>query len=506
MIRAPLSTPRLSPGQLLAGKYRIGRILGEGGMGVVYTAEHELLGQKVALKLMRPALGVGPRARVRFLNEARNASRIQSDHVVRVLDVGLLDSGAPFIVMELLDGADLAAVARERGAPLPIAQTVDWLLEAIDAIAHAHAMGIVHRDLKPSNLFLSKRPDGTRRIKVLDFGISKAIHFPAASASTATNAVLGTPLYMSPEQLRGAKRVDVHTDIWALGVVAYELLTGDLPFRGENLVALFAAATETTPLPLRQSRPEIAEGLETAVLRCLRQEPAERFASAADFGAALAPHGTVAAAQTFARVLGVAYASHSAPSPAKPSVSPPTLAQTDEGESLSSGGASVGQSVIPWSTGEGSSAPKPLDGWRGQPAQRLPAVRAVLVTGVIALILVGGISIARRPRPRVPGDTFHPSGAPVALSIPANDGPTAIASLSVPLPVNNDAGIMVATNPEAQDAAPRERAGGPEKSPDRAKILHIAAPTSGVAPAHSSAPPPSSAAEDLGLRTDNPFR
>jgi serine/threonine protein kinase len=511
MVQTLPSTPHLSPGQVLAGRYRIGRVFGEGAMGVVYAAEHELLKQKVALKLMRPALGVGPRARVRFLNEARHASQIQSDHVVRVLDVGLLDSGAPFMVMELLDGADLAALAQERVAPLPIAETVDWLVEAVDAIAHAHTMGIVHRDLKPSNLFLSNRPDGTRRIKVLDFGISKEIHFPAASAITATDAVLGTPLYMSPEQLRGAKEVDTRTDIWALGVVAYQLLTGHLPFCGENLVALFAATTETIPLPLRQLRPEIAEGLETAVLRCLRRDPAERFARAADFGADLAPHGTSAAAQTLARVLCVAYPIRSTSLRGKASESPPTLAETDERESVSSEGARAGQSVIPWSTGEGSSTPKPLDGSRGQPTRRFAAVRAALVTGVVAFGLLGGISIARRPNPRVPGDPIHPADAPVAQPIPASDRPTTIQPLSVPRIAATetstaDAGIAAAIHPATQDTAPPNLAVGRAKPPDGAKTRHLAAPMSRVAPASGSAPPPSSAAEDLGLRTDNPFR
>ncbi|MGD0676304.1 MAG: serine/threonine-protein kinase [Polyangiaceae bacterium] len=395
MDRTPSLSQRVKPGQVFAEKYRITRILGAGAMGVVYAAQHELLHHEVAVKLMRGARAFDAGATARFLTEARNASRIQSDHVVRVLDLGLLDSGEPFLVMELLDGADLAAIAKERGPTLPLAQTVDWLLEAIDAIAHAHAMGIVHRDLKPSNLFLSRRPDGTTRIKVLDFGISKAMQ-PAATGITATDAVLGTPVYMPPEQLRDAKRVDPRSDIWALGAVAYELLTGKLPFFGDNVVALFAAATETRPVPLRELRREIPEGLEAAVLRCLRREPAERFANVGDLGAALAPHGTATAAATLERILRVACGSQSA----TPLIEGFHFSSTGgDAETLaqsSTGGADAGQVVAPPSSGALSASPS-LDASAYEAmARRLlgrPArLRAALATGAMALLLVGSLA------------------------------------------------------------------------------------------------------------------
>jgi serine/threonine-protein kinase len=453
-------------------------------MGVVYAVQHELLFQKVALKLMRPALGGDPRARVRFLNEARNASRIQSDYVVRVLDVGLLDSDVPFMVMELLEGADLAAIMRDQMAPLPIAQTVDWLLEVVDAIAHAHAIGIVHRDLKPSNLFLSQRPDGTRRIKVLDFGISKASHRPAALGITRTDAVLGTPLYMSPEQLRGAKGVDAHTDIWALGVVAYQLFTGHLPFRGDNAVALFVATTETTPVPLRRLRDEIPEGLEKAVLRCLQREPAGRFARVGELGAALAPYGTIAATQTLARALCITYPSPSASSPVtlgedppdspvKLSVSLPKMAPTDlRTQSSNEGTSGVGQSVVPWSADEGPSTPQSLDESSERPTQRARATTAMPL--IIALAVVGGASygMGRFHGLRALDATVETPGAALAPEGSARDGSKAVdrppfSSLDATETSTANAVPAMAIDSAAHDAAPPGTAARGLASPNR---------------------------------------
>ncbi len=283
-------------GVQLFGKYIIERTLGEGGMGVVFAARHQLLEQRVAVKVVRPEFMAQLDAVARFLNEARAAARIENDHVARVLDVGTLEGGLPYMVLEYLEGADLAQLLRQRG-PLPVAEVADYLLEAIEGLAHAHAAGIIHRDLKPSNLFLARRPDGTSRVKVLDFGISKARRPDGAPHGdmTRTNALLGSPLYMSPEQLRDAKNVDHRTDVWALGVIAFQLLTGKTPFNADNAVALFAAISESDPPRLRDLRPDdtIAPTLETAVLRCLKRRPEERFASVTDVGVARSPHGTI---------------------------------------------------------------------------------------------------------------------------------------------------------------------------------------------------------------------
>jgi eukaryotic-like serine/threonine-protein kinase len=203
-------------GDILAGKYRVERVLGIGGMGVVVAAHHLQLDEKVALKFLLPEALGNSEAVARFAREARAAVKIKSEHVARVIDVGTLPNGAPYMVMEYLDGGDLAAWLQERG-PLPIEQAVEFVLQACVAVADAHALGIIHRDLKPANLFCVRRSDGQLSIKVLDFGISKMTPFGGSgpSAMTHTSALMGSPLYMSPEQMRSAKDTNPRTDIWA---------------------------------------------------------------------------------------------------------------------------------------------------------------------------------------------------------------------------------------------------------------------------------------------------
>jgi serine/threonine-protein kinase len=259
-------------------------------MGAVFAARHELLQKQVAIKLMAEEHAGTPEAVTRFFNEARAAAGIEGEHVARVLDVGQLENGAPFMAIELLDGADLARVLEERG-PLPVHDVIDWVLQALEALAEAHSLGIVHRDLKPANLFLARRRDGTSLLKVLDFGISK--QSPAVSAGspsiTATSSILGSPMYMAPEQLRSAKTVDARADIWAIGVVLYELLSGRLPFQAENVAELFVAVLERTPPGLRTLRADVPPGLEEVVARCLARDVGERFQNVVDVAEALEP-------------------------------------------------------------------------------------------------------------------------------------------------------------------------------------------------------------------------
>ena len=260
----------LKVGDLLANKYRVERVLGEGGMGVVVEAYHELLDQRVAVKLLYRDIA-DREAQSRLLLEARASAKLQSDHVARVVDVDVGPDGLPFIVMELLEGSDLCQVADQRGA-LPRWLVVDYMLQVLEGLAHAHARGIIHRDLKPSNLFLTTRPDGSQIIKVLDFGISKS---PDASADrrqqqlTGGGTVLGSPPYMSPEQVRSPKSVDHRTDIWALGICMYELLTNSMPFGGEELQETFAQILEKEPLPIRAHVTGVPEGLQQVVMRFL---------------------------------------------------------------------------------------------------------------------------------------------------------------------------------------------------------------------------------------------
>jgi serine/threonine protein kinase len=273
----------LCVGQIVAGKYRLDKLLGDGGMGVVVAASNIALDMPVALKFLRREALVSRDAVARFLREAQAAVQIQSEHVARVFDVGTLETGEPYIVMEHLRGADLAKVVTDRG-PLPIEETIDYLLQACEAVAVAHSLGIVHRDLKPSNLFLTTKRDGSALIKVLDFGISKALDRESGVASatlTATGMVMGSPAYMSPEQIRSSKKVDARTDIWALGIVAHELMTGRPPFDAETMPELIAMITADPPTPLRVLRPDAPPQLEAIIQRCLAKNPDERVQTVA---------------------------------------------------------------------------------------------------------------------------------------------------------------------------------------------------------------------------------
>jgi serine/threonine-protein kinase len=274
-------------GDIVGGKYVIEHLLGQGGMGAVYLARQERLDRRVAIKFLHAASGgVNPEAHARFEREARAAAVLESEHVTRVLDVGHTDDGAPYMVMEYLQGEDLSAALERRGT-LPPAEAVDAVVQACDAIGEAHQRGIVHRDLKPANLFIARRSNGTAIVKVLDFGISKAQGVGAGVALTSTSALVGSPLYMSPEQIREARTVDGRADIWAIGVILYELLTGATPFVSEAFGELCALILTAPPGPVRALRPEVSPALEGIIHRCLQKDPAQRFANVADLVTAL---------------------------------------------------------------------------------------------------------------------------------------------------------------------------------------------------------------------------
>ncbi len=284
----PQGDEPVKPGDVLSNKFRVEHVLGVGGMGVVVAATHLQIGQLVALKFMLPAALAYPDNVARFEREARAAGKLRSDHVAKVTDVGRLDDGAPYMVMEFLEGEDLHRYMRKHGR-LPVTTAVDFLLQACEAIAEAHAQGIVHRDLKPKNLFLTQRLNGEPLIKVLDFGVSKVKGEGGDLSLTTTRQVLGSPSYMSPEQLRASRDVDHRTDIWALGAILYELLTRQLPFPADTLTQLTAKVITEPPVPIEELRSEIPEQLRRVILKCMEKRPDDRFASVPDLAAALAP-------------------------------------------------------------------------------------------------------------------------------------------------------------------------------------------------------------------------
>jgi serine/threonine protein kinase len=290
-------------GDVVAGKYEITRVLGRGGMGVVVAARHRELGEDVALKFLQPSLTDRPESYARFAREARTATRIKSEHVARVYDVGT-EGGTPFIVMECLTGEDLARVLQRRG-PLPPAEAVDLLLQACEALAEAHKLGIVHRDLKPANLFLTTRPDGTPCVKVLDFGISKSTSLEDVSV-TASAAVVGSPLYMSPEQLASSRTADARSDVWALGVILYELVTGKRPFSGESFATISAAILRGSYPPPSELCPAVPEPLEQAIAETLARDIESRPSTVAAFAARIAPCGSDAARVSCRRIERIA--------------------------------------------------------------------------------------------------------------------------------------------------------------------------------------------------------
>ncbi len=325
-------------GAVVCAKYRVERLIGRGGMGTVMLAHHLRLDESVALKFLNPAALKKPDIVARFEREARAVVKLKSPHVTRVLDVEVAENGTPFIVMEYLEGQTLAGLVRG-GAALPVDLAAEYMLQVCEAVAEAHATGIVHRDLKPGNLFLTTGADGSAVVKVLDFGVSKFGALDKTSGGeieTLPDAIVGSPPYMSPEQLRSSKQVDARTDIWSLGVVLFEIVTGRMPFAADNLHEHYTKLMlDDPPLPT-QVRGDLPAKLDAIVGKCLQREVGDRYANVAELArdlAELAPERARASAERVERTLIAATraARTSRPSlPAPPIALPLSLHTTND--------------------------------------------------------------------------------------------------------------------------------------------------------------------------------
>jgi eukaryotic-like serine/threonine-protein kinase len=485
--------PPIRPGEVLAGKYRVERVLGAGGMGVVVSAMHLELDQRVAVKFLHPDALENSEAAARFVREARAAVRIRSEYVARVIDVGRLENGAPYMVMEYLEGRDLSAVV-ERG-PLPIKDAAEYIVQACDAMAEAHTCGIVHRDLKPANLFLTQRSDGAQVVKVLDFGISK-LQTPELSQAnlTKTTALMGSPLYMSPEQMRSTRDVDHRTDIWSLGVILYELLTGRSAFHGETLPQLLAVIMTEQPAPLQTHRPEIPAGLAAIVLRCLEKTPATRFQNVGELAAALvefAPRRSRAIAERICKIVGAPGMEVQASLPAAPPA--PAGITRNIGPVEPAARAAPGASTkSAW-----SETRDPAE--RGKTAKLIWLVAgAGVALGIASVVLFRARSAA--PEPSQPATTAAVATTPTTESRKP-ETPTAAAPTSA-IVVTPLARTPSSAAPEVS-ASPS--AGLPTSKPERLrKAADRAAPkpraASAESPAPTSPPPPKPPSEEKPVK------
>jgi serine/threonine-protein kinase len=431
----------IRPGDVLAGKYRVEQLLGRGGMGVVVSAMHLQLEERVALKFLLPTALSNAEAVGRFIREARAAAKIKNEHVARVIDVGQLEDNSPYMVMEYLEGGDLAAWLRQRGA-FPVQLAVDMILQACEAIADAHALGIVHRDLKPGNLFVTQRSDGKLTLKVLDFGISK-IMVPGSGGldMTKTSALMGSPFYMSPEQLTMSKGVDARTDIWALGIILYELLSGRPPFDAEAVTELaIKIANDPAPL-LRLSRPDVPPGLELVVATCLAKDRTKRFQTVGDLAARLVEFGPPHARASADRVLGTlrqaGVGAAMQPALMQPAMMQPSFAELRPPVAPVNTMATWGQT-----------------GTRSHPGRTIAAVSAlaaVLAVGLgVTLVLRGGSSTGSASTATSAAATAaEPPPAPVPLPPAATLPPPATAT-----PASPPATTAAAAPPPASAAPP----------------------------------------------------
>jgi serine/threonine protein kinase len=441
----------LGPGTVLLGKYRVDEVLGTGGMGKVLRASHLYLQQSYAIKVLLPQMADSASTVSRFLREAQATVALKSEHIAKVWDVGTMPGSSdtpptPFIVMEYLDGNDLNQVLRHHGPQTPPV-VCELMLQACEGLAEAHAMGIVHRDIKPSNLFITRRSDGTMLLKILDFGISKTP--VGVTELTGTQTVLGTPTYMAPEQMKTSKGAEARSDIWSLGVVMYQLITGRPPFSGESYAELVLKVNSDLPAPIMVPLPP---GLGEVIMRCLEKDPKDRPQNVGELARQLAPYSSdpISAAQSSARSTRIlqqrtaqkgvqgsplaASGGRATPMPIQPAqLTPRSWPPTSSGSSLSQG--------------------------KGQVTHKVRSGRGWLIAGVAGLVVLAG------------------AGGFVASRMMTGDAPVAASSAVPPPPVTPEPPAPIAPPPPPPATAETNAAAGVTTPPPAVPALPPPTPT-----------------------------
>lgn len=425
-------------GDLFAGKYVIGRVLGQGGVGVVVEARHARLDQRVAIKIMRAEVCGVPEWRARFEREARAAVKLRGPNVARIFDVDTTPDGTPFIVMELLEGRDLAEEISERG-PLPVAEAVGYVIEACSAMAEAHSLGVVHRDLTSANLFLARQ--GARStVKVVDFGISKIAE--ETTGLTTTDAAFGTPHYASPEQVRSTAGVDSRTDIWSLGVILFEALAGALPFEGKTASAIVASVVVDPPRSIELLRPGLPPGLVAAILKALSKDVKTRYQTVNELAEAIAP---------FADPGLIASPPPSKPSGPRPRILSPTL---------------VGAPPPSYALTASSSRPPDRPNAKPRLAWIAASVAVAIVAVFVALFALRG---APQSAPAITSSAPAAAAAPsegASVNAPAHGAASVALSVAAPSP---GAAPSSAASAQTSSSAPAVAASPPQPSAPKPK-------------------------------------